>query len=124
MRFMMLMIPDVYKKGAAADFTPDPAAIATMRKFNEDLQKAGVLLSLDGLTPPSAGARVSFTGGKALVTDGPFAETKDVIGGYWIIEAASRDAAVAWAVRCPAAAGDIIEVRRIFGPEDFGPHSA
>jgi hypothetical protein len=121
MRFMMLMIPQVYRGDAPPNFTPDPKAVEAMGVFNAELQKAGVLLSLDGLTPPSAGARVSFRGGKVLVTDGPFAETKEALGGYWIIEVASRDAAIAWAKRCPAAEGDTIEIRRIFGPEDFGP---
>src|SRR5215831_12733318 len=113
MRFMMLMIPQVYRGDARPDFIPDPKGVEEMGVFNAELQKAGVLLSLDGLTPPSAGARVSFKGGRVLVTDGPFAETKEALGGYWIIEVASRDDAIAWAKRCPAADGDIIEVRRI-----------
>jgi hypothetical protein len=121
MRFMMLMIPQVYRADARPDFIPDPKGVEEMGVFNAEMQKAGILLSLDGLTPPSAGARVSFKGGKVLVTDGPFAETKEALGGYWIIEVESRDAAIAWAKRCPAADGDTIEIRRIFGPEDFGP---
>jgi hypothetical protein len=121
MRFMLLMIPQVYRGDAPPSFTPDPKAVAEMGKFNEAMQRAGILLSLDGLTPPSAGARVAFRGGKVLVTDGPFTETKEALGGYWIIEVGSQDEAVAWVKKCPAADGDTIEIRRIFGPEDFGP---
>ena len=125
MRFMMFMIPAVYQGGGApADHRPDPEAIAEMGKYNEELQKAGALLSLDGLHPPVTGARVSFASGKPVVTDGPFAETKEVIGGYWIIQVKSREEAIAWARRVPAAKGDVIEIRRIFELEDFGPQSA
>ncbi len=83
MRFMMLMIPKGYEK-AAPGTLPDAKAIAAMMKYNESLQKAGVLLSLEGLQPPSMGARISFAGGKPKVTDGPFAEAKEVLGGYWM----------------------------------------
>lgn len=120
MRFMMIMIPEVYRKSAPPDFKPDLEAIRKMGEYNEQLRQAGVLLALDGLTPPSVGARVSFAGGKAMVTDGPFAETKEVIGGYWMIQVGSREEAIEWAKRCPAAANDIIEIRRVFEPEDFG----
>ena len=89
MRFMMLMIPKGYEQ-AAPGAMPDPKAVAAMMKYNESLQKAGVLLALDGLHPPSAGARVSFQGGKPKVTDGPFVEAKEVIGGYWMIQVKSR----------------------------------
>lgn len=119
MRFMMFMIPAVYKAGAPADFRPDPAAIAQMGKYNEKLQQAGILLALDGLHPPVSGARVSFAGGKPKVTDGPFAETKEAVGGYWIIQVKSREEAVEWATRCPAAPGDTIEVRQIFDMSDY-----
>ncbi len=123
MRFMMLMIPQAYRTDAPPDFRPDPAAVAEMGKFNEEMQKAGILLSLDGLHPPSTGARVSFGGRKPIVTDGPFAESKEVLGGYWIINVASREQAIAWAEKCPAAAGDVIEIRKIFEPEDFAPQA-
>jgi hypothetical protein len=119
MRFMMIMIPEVYRKQVSPDFVPDPEAIRQMGAYNEQLQKAGVLLALDGLTPPSAATRVSFSTGKPLVTDGPFAETKEVVGGYWMIKVASRGEAIAWARRCPAGAGDVIEVRQVFEPGDF-----
>ena len=121
MRFMMLMIPEVYTKPVSADFRPDPKAVAEMGKYNESLQKAGVLLALDGLQPPSKGARVSFAGGKPKVTDGPFAEAKEVLGGYWMIQVKSKEEAVEWARRCPAAPGDKIEVRQVFEMSDFGP---
>lgn len=118
MRFMMLMIPKVYEN-AKADFLPDPAEIEEMGKFNEKLTKAGVLLGLDGLHPPITGARVKFSGGKPNVTDGPFTEAKEVVGGYWMIDVKSQDEAVAWASRAPAQDGDIIEIRRVFEESDF-----
>jgi hypothetical protein len=123
MRFMLLMIPAVYQSGAPADFRPDPKAIEAMGKFNQSMIDAGVLLSGDGLHPPVSGARVAFRGGKVLVTDGPFAETKEVLGGYWIIQVKSRDEAIAWVKKCPAADGDTIEIRRIFEMEDFPAQS-
>ena len=101
MRFMMLMIPKGYEK-AAPGTTPDAKAVAAMMKYNKSLQKAGVLRSLEGLHPPSMGARISFPGGKPKVTDGPFIETKEVLGGYWMIEVKSKAEAVEWASRCPA----------------------
>src|SRR5689334_3582780 len=96
MRFMMLMIPKGYEN-AAPGTLPDPKAVEAMMKYNESLHKAGVLLALDGLHPPSVGARVSFANGKAKVTDGPFAEAKEVVGGYWIIQVGSREEAIEWA---------------------------
>ncbi len=108
MRFMMLMIPKGYEN-AAPGTTPDPKAIAAMMKYNESLRKAGVLLALDGLHPPSTGARVSFSGGTPKVTDGPFAEAKEVIGGYWMIQVRSREEAIEWASRCPGSDNEMIE---------------
>jgi hypothetical protein len=90
-----------------------------MMKFNESLQKAGVLLALDGLHPPSMGARISFAGGKARVTDGPFSEAKEVLGGYWMIQVKSREEAIAWASRCPAGENEVIEVRQVQDLADF-----
>jgi len=90
-----------------------------MMKYNEALQEAGVLLALDGLHPPSVGARVSFPGGKPRVQDGPFAEAKEVIGGYWMIQVKSREEAIEWAKRCPAADGDMIEIRQVQEMADF-----
>jgi hypothetical protein len=118
MRFMMLMIPKGYES-AEPGAIPDAAAVAAMMRYNEDLQKAGVLLGLDGLHPPSMGARVSFAGGKPLVTDGPFAEAKEVLGGYWMIEVASKEEAIAWAKRCPASANEVIEIRQVQEMSDF-----
>ena len=120
MRFMMLMIPKGYEK-AAPGTVPDAKAVAAMMKYNETLQKAGVLLALDGLHPPSTGARVSFSGGKPKVTDGPFAEAKEVLGGYWMIQVKSREEAIEWASRCPATENDVIEVRRVQEMSDFPP---
>jgi hypothetical protein len=118
MRFMMLMIPKGYEK-AAPGAVPDAKAVAAMAKYNEALQEAGVLIALDGLHPLSMGARVSFAGGKAKVTDGPFVETKEVLGGYWMIRVNSKEEAVAWASRCPAADNEVIEVRQVQELADF-----
>jgi hypothetical protein len=118
MRFMMLVIPKGYES-AAPGTMPDPKAVAAMMKYNESLQKAGVLLALDGLHPPSMGARVSFAGGKPKVTDGPFAEAKEVIGGYWMIQVKSREEAIEWASRCPAGDNEVIEVRQVLEFSDF-----
>lgn len=116
MQFMMLMIPNVYKdKKVGADFSPDPQKMEEMRRFNEDMGKAVKILSLNGLQPLSAGARVSFGNGKPTVTDGPFIESKEVLGGYWMVEAKSKEELVKWAQRCPADEGDVIEIRQIFG---------
>ena len=118
MRFMMLMIPKGYEK-AEPGTIPDAKAVAAMMKYNESLQKAGVLLGLEGLHPPSMGARVSFEGGKAKVTDGPFAETREVIGGYWMIRVNSRQEAIEWASRCPASDNEVIEIRQVQEFADF-----
>jgi hypothetical protein len=112
MRFMMLMIPKGYET-ATPGAMPDAKAVAAMMKYNESLQKAGVLLALDGLHPPSMGARVSFSGGKPKITDGPFTEAKEVIGGYWMIQVKSKEEALQWASRCPASDSDVIEVRQV-----------
>jgi len=120
MRFMMLMIPKGYEK-AEPGVMPDAKAVAEMMKYNESLQKAGVLLALDGLHPPSMGARVSFHGGKPKVTDGPFAEAKEVLGGYWMIQVKSKAEAIEWASRCPAGDNEVIEIRQV--QETFLPMS-
>jgi hypothetical protein len=120
MRFMMLMMPKGYEK-AAPGTMPDPKAVAAMMKYNESLQKAGVLLALDGLHPPSAGARISFSGGTPKVTDGPFVEAKEVIGGYWMIQVKSKEEAVEWASRCPGSDNETIEVRQVQEMSDFSP---
>ncbi len=127
MRFMMFMIPRVYQPGtpkeekAGENFTPPADAIEKMGRFNEELAKAGALISLDGLHPDSKGARVSFGKGKPVVTDGPFAEAKEIVGGYWMINVKSKAEAIEWARKCPAAEGDVIEIRQVFEMEDFPP---
>jgi hypothetical protein len=118
MRFMMLMIPGGYEK-AAPGTVPDPKAVAAMMEYNKSLQEAGVLLGLDGLHPPSEGARISFARGKPVITDGPFAETREVLGGYWMIQVKSKEEAIEWASRCPAADRDVIEVRQVFEMAEF-----
>jgi hypothetical protein len=118
MRFMMLMIPRGYEK-AAAGTMPDAAKVSAMMKYNESLQKAGVLLALDGLHPPAAGARISFPGGKPRVADGPFPEAKEVIGGYWMIQVKSREEAIEWARRIPASDPEMVELRQVFELSDF-----
>jgi hypothetical protein len=120
MRFMMLMIPKGYET-ARPGTVPDAAHVAEMMKYNEALKKAGVLLALDGLHPPASGARVSFKSGKPTVTDGPFAESKEVLGGYWMIQVKSRQEAIDWASRCPALDNEVIEVRQVFEMSEFPP---
>ncbi|PYX38657.1 MAG: transcription initiation protein [Acidobacteria bacterium] len=120
MRFMMLMLPKGYEQ-AKPGAMPDAKAVSAMMKYNEELRKAGVLVGLDGLHPPSMGARVSFSGGKPQVTDGPFAEAKEVIGGYWMINVKSRDEAIEWAKRCPGSDNEVIEIRQVQEFEDFTP---
>jgi len=118
MRFMMLMIPKGYET-AAPGTMPESKAVETMMKYNESLQRAGILLALDGLHPPSMGARVSFADGKPKVTDGPFAEAKEVLGGYWMIQVKSREEAIQWASRCPASPNEVIEIRQVMELSDF-----
>jgi hypothetical protein len=115
---MMLMIPKGYET-AAPGTMPAAEAVAAMMKYNEALKEAGVLITLEGLHPPSMGARVSFPAGKPVVTDGPFAEAKEVLGGFWMIEVKSREEAINWAKRCPASGNEIIEVRQVQEMSDF-----
>jgi hypothetical protein len=114
MRFMMFMYPGINEE----EWAPSAEDVAAMGRYNEELRKAGMLLSLDGLHPPAEGARVTFCGGKPTVTDGPFAEAKEVVGGYWLIQARSKEEAVEWASRCPGQ-DCAIEVRRVYEMEDF-----
>lgn len=118
MRFMLLVIPKGYPE-APAGATPPVELVAKMAKFNDSLTRAGVLLGLDGLHPPAAGARVRFNGGKGTATDGPFAEAKEVVGGYWMLQVKSREEAIEWARRAPMPDGDVIEVRQVQELEDF-----
>ena len=118
MRFMMLMIPGGYET-AAPGTVPSAEAVSAMMKYNEALKDAGVLVTLDGLHPPSTGARVSFSTGKPIVTDGPFTEAKEVLGGYWMIDVKSREEAIGWAKKCPASENEIIEIRQVQKLADF-----
>lgn len=118
MRFMLLMIPKGYEN-AAPDTMPNAKAVEAMMKYNEALQQAGVLISLEGLHPPSVGARVTFNGGKATVTEGVSPEVKEVLGGYWMIQVNSKAEAIEWAARCPASDNETIEIRQVQEFEDF-----
>src|SRR5437899_10389373 len=103
MQFMMLMIPNVYRGNKKLDpgFVPDPKNVEEMARFNEELGKAVTILSLNGLHPLNTGARVSFGTGKPMVTDGPFIETKEVLSGYWMVEAPSKDELAKWRSGAP-----------------------
>ncbi|HEY5373502.1 MAG TPA: YciI family protein [Polyangiaceae bacterium] len=115
---MMIMFPGPM---AETGVLPNAEQLAEMGKFNEEMVKAGVMLAGEGLHPSAAGARVRFPGGKAEVSDGPFSEAKEVVGGFWLIQAKSKAEAVAWASRCPCANGEMIEIRRVYEAEDFAP---
>jgi hypothetical protein len=125
MRFMMIVKAS---ENWEAGKMPSEELIAAMGKYNEEMMKAGVLVDLAGLHPASKSARVKFSGGKRTVIDGPFAETKELIGGYWIIQVKSKEEALQWAKRAPAPHGEDvdgeIEVRQIFELEEFGPSEA
>jgi hypothetical protein len=119
MRFMLLVIPDGYND-APPGTSPEADDVSQMMEFNRELQESGALLALDGLHPPSMGARVRWKDGRQTVTDGPFAEAKEVLGGYWIIDVPSRQDAIEWAKKVPNVGGDgVIEVRQIQEMEDF-----
>ena len=120
MRFMMMVIPKGYES-VTPDTVPSAEAVAKMTEYNKALQRAGVLLALDGLFPPSTGARISYTDGKATVTYGPFAEAREIIGAYWIIQVRSQEEAIEWAKRAPMSDNEVIEVRRIHEMPDFPP---
>jgi len=117
MRFMMFM---TIKDQDPSAWAPGPDDISAMMAYNEELTKAGVLLALDGLQPTSEGARVRWDSGSPVATDGPFAESKEVVGGYWIIDVKDKAEAIEWAKRCPVE-GDscFVEVRRVFEMSDF-----
>ena len=125
MRFMMIV-----KSSAACEAgrTPSEALLAAMGEYNKELMRAGVLVDLSGLQPTSKGARVKYLGGKTTVVDGPFAETKELIGGYWIIDVKSKAEAIEWAKRIPVQADDNeereIEVRQYYEFTDFLPGKA
>lgn len=119
MQFMMLMIPKGYETAKPGTVPTDVERVTEMMKFNQALKDAGVLVSLNGLHPVSAGARVSFAGGKPTVVDGPFIETKEVLGGYWVIRVKSKEEAIEWAKRCPGSENETIEIRQIQELGDF-----
>ncbi|WP_163268829.1 YciI family protein [Chelativorans alearense] len=118
MRYMMLMIPKGYESaGPELDLPAD--AVDKMMKYNEELRSAGILEALEGLHPPSAGARVSFASGEPVVIDGPFIEAKEVLGGFWIIDVPTLQDAIDWAKRCPGSPNETIEIRKIQEMDDF-----
>ena len=125
MRFMMMVRAN---KNTEAGVMPDQRLIAAMGKYNEEMAKAGVLLDLAGLQPSKKGARIRFSGGKPTVIDGPFAETKELIAGYWLIQVKSKEEAIEWAKRCPCPHGETaegeIELRQLFELDDFAPSEA
>src|SRR5262245_40187848 len=118
MRFMMMVIPKGYES-AAPDTVPSAEAVAKMTEYNKGLQRAGVLLALDGLFTPSTGARISYTDGKATVTDGAFDEDKGVTGAYWIIQVRPREEAIEWPKQAHMSDNEVIEVRQIHEMPDF-----
>ena len=123
MRFMMIMYPKDYATAKAGQ-VPDFKDMEAMGKYNDELGKAGVLVALDGLTPPATmSARVTFKNGKSTVTDGPFTETKEAVGGFWIIQVKSREEALEWASRIPGKDIEMVEVRRLFDMTDFDPET-
>ena len=124
MQFMVIMMPGVYRDNKKFDkkFVPKREEMEEMGRFNEELSKHVKILSLNGLHPLSTGARVAFRKGKATVTDGPFVETKEVFGGYWLVEADSKEQLVKLMQKCPAQDGDVIEIRQIFVDQTIGKY--
>src|SRR6202158_3367052 len=119
MRFMMLLPAPAQALEKFA--VPDPEIVLPMRKFNDDMRKAGVLLGAEGLHPSSKGTRLRVSGGKRVITDGPFTEAKEVIAGFWIIQVKSKEEAIEWANRCPLPENGLIEIRQVFENSDFPP---
>jgi hypothetical protein len=120
MRFMMIVIPKGYER-APADAMPDAETVGEMDRYNNELLKAGVVLAMEGLHPPSTGVRVTFPGGKPVVKDGPFPEAKEVVGGFWLIDVKSKAEAIKWARKCPGGDDMTLEVRQVQEWEDFTP---
>ena len=117
MRFMMIMFPP--KRAEAGVMPEDTKIFEEMNRYNEELQKAGVLLALDGLQPTSKGARLVLDNGKKKIVDGPFTEAKEIVGGYWILQTRTREEAVEWASRVPLDPGSFVELRQIFEMSEF-----
>ena len=120
MRFMMIVIPKGYES-APADAMPDAETVGEMDRYNNELLKAGVVLAMEGLHPPSTGVRVTFPSGKPVVKDGPFPEAKEVVGGFWLIDVKSKAEAIKWARKCPGGDDMTLEVRQVQEWEDFTP---
>ena len=118
MRFMVIVKANAESE---AGKLPDEKMLVEMGKFNEQMVKAGVMLAGEGLQPSSKGVRIQFSGSKRTVVDGPFAETKQLVGGYWLIQTKSKDEAVEWIKRAPFAKGEEVEIRQIFEAKDFEP---
>ena len=120
MRFMIIVKAD---KNSEAGMMPSQELLTEMGKYNEELVNAGVMLAGEGLHPSSKGARVKFSGTQRTVTDGPFAETKELIAGFWLWQVKSKEEAIAWVKRCPMPRDSEteIEIRQVFEAEDFGP---
>ena len=116
MRFMMLVKANAESE---AGVMPSKELIAAMTTYNEEMARAGVMLAGEGLHPSSKGVRIAFKGGKRIVTDGPFAETKELLAGFWIIQVKSRAEALEWASRIPFTDGEVVEIRQVFETEDF-----
>jgi hypothetical protein len=116
MRYMVIVKAD---KDSEAGIVPSQKLLADMMKFNEELANAGVMLAAEGLHPSSKGARVKFSGGKTTVIDGPFAETKELVAGFWLWQCKSKDEAIEWLKRAPFE-GTEVEIRQVFEMEDFG----
>jgi hypothetical protein len=117
MRFMVIVKAD---KDSEAGVMPDQKLLAAMGKYNEELAKAGVMLAGEGLAPSSKGARVKFEGDKRTVVDGPFAETKELVAGFWLWQVKSKEEAIEWLKRAPFDGGAVVEIRQIFEAEEFG----
>jgi hypothetical protein len=117
MRFMVIVKAN---KDSEAGVLPDKKILTEMGKFNEQLSKAGVMLAGEGLQPSSKGVRVRFDGSKRTVTDGPFAETKELIAGFWLWQVKSKEEAIEWLKRAPFDGGTEVEIRQVFEAEDFG----
>jgi hypothetical protein len=118
MRFMVLVKAT---KDSEAGVMPTQKLLAEMGKFNEELAKAGVMLAGEGLQPSSKGTRVKFSGNKRTVTDGPFAETKELVAGFWLWQVRSKEEAIEWLKRAPFREGEEVEIRQVFEADDFGP---
>jgi hypothetical protein len=117
MRFMILVKAD---KDTEAGVLPSTELLAAMGKFNEELVKAGIMLAGEGLQASSKGSRVTFSGSKRTVVDGPFAETKELVAGFWLWQVRSKEEAIEWVKRAPMPEGSVIEIRQVFEAEDFG----